>query len=95
VQADVEKSEEAEHAAEADEIGKLEELAEWSDAKSEDEKAQRPITGGVLQEFNRIRAELAFDNAPDQFAERDKAEKKNGNFGPLAGEERVHAEIPA
>src|SRR5712692_10907939 len=83
VQAHVEKSEEAEHAAKADEIGKLEKLAKWSDAKSEDEKAQRPITGGVLQEFNRIRAELAFDDAPDQSAKRDKTKKKNGDFGPL------------
>jgi hypothetical protein len=94
VQGDVEKSEEPEHAAKADEIGKLEELAERRDAKGEDEKTQRPISGGVLQEFNRVRAEFAFDDAPDQLAKRDKTKKKNGGFGPLADEERAHAEIP-
>jgi hypothetical protein len=49
----------------------------------------------VLQELNRIGAELAFEDAPDQFAERGKAKKKNGDFGPLAGEQCAHAEIPA
>ena len=94
MQGDVEKSEEPEHAAKADEIGKLEEFAERRNAKGEDEKTQRPISGGVLQKFNRVRAELAFDDAPDQLAKRDKTKKKNGGFGPFADEERAHAEIP-
>jgi len=46
------------------------------------------------KKFNRVRAELAFDDAPEQLAKRDKTKKKNGGFGPLADEERAHAEIP-
>src|SRR5260370_38115306 len=95
MEAGVKKSEEPEHTAKADEVGKLEELAERGDAKGEDGKTQRPISGGVLQEFNRVRAELAFDDAPDQLAERAKTRKKNGEFGPLRDEERAHAEIRA
>src|SRR5260370_30108667 len=65
VQGNVEKGEKSEHAAEADEVGEFEEFAEGRDAKGEDQKPQRPIAGGVLQEFNGIRTEIAFDDTPD------------------------------
>jgi len=94
VQGDIEKSEQPEHAAEADEVRELEELAEWRNAKGEDEKAKCPIPGGVLQEFNGIRAEIAPDDAPDQTAEGDQAEKKDGDFGPFADEDCAHAKCP-
>src|SRR6266700_4920125 len=94
VQGNVEKSEQPEHAAEADEVRELEELAEWRDAKGVDEKPQRPIAGGVLQEFNGIRAEIALDDAPNQIAEGDQAEKKDCDFGPFADEDCAHAACP-
>jgi hypothetical protein len=84
VEADVEKSEETEHTAEADEVREVEELAERRDAKGEDEKAQSPIAGGMLQELNGIRAELALEGAPNQARKRRQTKKKYRNFGPLA-----------
>jgi hypothetical protein len=90
VQGDVKKSEEPEHAAEADEVGELEKLAERRDAKGEDEKPQRPIAGGVLQELNGIRAEITPDNSPEQIAERDQADQKDCDFGPFADEDCAH-----
>ncbi len=95
MQAGVEKSEEAEHAPEADEFGKFEDFAEWRDAKSEDEEAKGPIAGGVLDEFDWIRAEICRERTTDENAERNKAKKKNGNLGPFVGEERGHAANPA
>ena len=53
VQANVKKGEQAEHAAETDQFGKVEEFAKRRDAESEDQKAQRPIAGGVLNELRR------------------------------------------
>ena len=91
MEAGVEKGEEAEHAAKANEIGELEEFAKRRDAESEDEEAERPIAGGVLNELDGICAEICGESAPDEDAERDEAQKKDGNFGPLVGEERGHA----
>jgi len=92
VQADVKESKETEHAAKADEIREIEKFAEWRDAKREDKKTQSPIAGGVLEEFDGIRAEIALDDAPDQIAEGDQAKKKDSDFGPSADEECAHAE---
>ena len=87
VEAGVEKGEEAEHAAKANEIGEFEEFSKRSDAESEDEEAECPIAGGVLNELDRIRAEVCGESAPDEDAERHEAQKKDGNFGPLVGED--------
>src|SRR5216684_4758206 len=95
VQGDVKKSEEPEQAAEADEVGELEKLTERRDAKGEDEKPQRPVAGGVLQEFDGIRAEITLDDAPDEIGERDQADQKDCDFGPFADEDGAHQEIQA
>ena len=94
VQADVEKSEEAEHTAEADEVGELEKLAERRDAKSEDDETDRPITGAVLKSFDGIDAEIALDESPEQIDEGDQADQKDGRFGPFADEKCADAECP-
>src|SRR5258708_2101661 len=94
VQGDVEECEEAEHAAKADEVRELEEFAERRNAKGEDEKAQRPISSGMLKSFDGISSEIAFDNAPDQIGERDQADDKDGDFGPFADKDCAHAECP-
>src|ERR1700745_3678437 len=54
VQADVEKGEEAEHAAETDEIRQVEELAQRRDAQGENQKTQSPPAGGELNGLDRI-----------------------------------------
>jgi hypothetical protein len=87
----IKEGEEAEHAAKANEIGELEEFSQGRDAKSEDEEAERPITSGVLESFDWIRAEIAGERFPYEKAERNETKEKNRNFGPFIGEERGHA----
>jgi hypothetical protein len=94
VQGDVEKSEEAEHTAEADKVRELEEFAEWRDAKSEDDETDRPITGAMLKSFDGIDAQIALDESPEQIDEGDQADHKDGYFGPFADEDGAHSECP-
>src|SRR6266851_1025312 len=93
VQGDVKKSEEPEHAAEADEVRELEELAERRDAKGEDEKPQRPIAGCMLDELDGIGAQVAGKQAPNQNAKRNQTEKEDSDLGPLTGEDSAHEAI--
>ena len=58
VQARVKKSEKAEHTTEADELREMEKFAERGDGQREDEKAQDPVTGGVLDELDGIGAQI-------------------------------------
>jgi hypothetical protein len=91
MEAGVKKSEEAEHAAKANQFGELEEFAQRRDAKSEDEEAKRPITRGVLDELDGIRTKISSKCAPNENAKRRQTEKKNRNLGPFVDEERGHA----
>src|SRR5258708_34782740 len=54
VQADVEKGEEANHAAETDEIRQVVELAKRGDGQGENLKTQSAPAGGQLNEIDRI-----------------------------------------
>jgi hypothetical protein len=45
----------------------------------------------MLNELDGIRAEICRKSAEDEDAERHEAKQKDGNFGPLVGEERGHA----
>src|ERR1700752_4419652 len=54
VQADVEKGEEAEHAAETDKIRQVEALAKRRYGQGKNQKSQRPPAGGELYELDRI-----------------------------------------
>src|SRR5437879_209493 len=94
VQGYVEKGEKSEHAPEADEVRELEELTKGRNAKCEDEKAEGPVTGGMLKCFNGIGAEIGLDDSPHQIGERDQADHKNYDFSPFADEECTHAECP-
>src|SRR6266436_823982 len=94
VQGDVEKSEEAKHAAEADEVGDLEQFAERRDAKSEDDETDRPITGAMLKSFHGIDAEVTADESPQQIDEGNQADHKNRDFSPFADKDCAHAECP-
>ena len=88
VETGVEKAEKAEHAAKANQVGELEEFAERRDAESEDEEAQGPIAGGVLNELDGIRAEISSECAPNEKAEGYQAKKKKRNFRPFVREDR-------
>lgn len=83
VEAGVEEGEEAEHAAEADEIWELKELAQRSDAKSDDEEAQGPVAGGVLKSLDLIWTEVSCERAPDEDAKGCEAKQKNGELRPF------------
>src|SRR5690348_1973383 len=76
VQAHVEKREEAEHAAEANEFRKIERFAKRRDAERKYEEEQSPIAGGVLQRLDRIGTEIAAKSAPAQSEERNQADEK-------------------
>jgi hypothetical protein len=91
MEASIKESKEAEHAAKANQLGEPEELAKRGNAQGEDEEAQDPITGGVLESLDWIWAEVAGERSPNEEAERHEAKKKDGNFSPLVGEKRVHA----
>jgi hypothetical protein len=67
VQADIGKSEQAEHTAEADEFGQVEEFAKRRDAKREDEEAESPIAGLMLEKFDGICGEVGVKAAPDKY----------------------------
>ena len=94
MQGDVEKGEESEHAAKADEVREPQKLAKRRDRKGEDQETDRPIAGGVLQVLNGIRTKIALDDSPHQIAEGHQAENKNGHFGPFANQDCAHAEGP-
>lgn len=66
VEADVEKGEQAEHAAETNEVGELEEFAEGSNGEGDEKKAKGPVTGKVLYEFDGIGGELAVVSASSE-----------------------------
>ena len=87
MEADVEKCEEAEHAAETNEVGELEEFAKGSDGERDKQEAEGPITGKVLHEFHGIGGELAVIGARSKKAQRGKASEENEGLGPFAGEE--------
>jgi hypothetical protein len=95
MQADIKKGKKAEHAAETDEVGQIEKFAERCDCKRKDEKAQRPVAGGVLNELNGIRTEIAVKGSPTEHAKRHQTKQKNDDFGPFAGEKFVHVVIRA
>jgi len=91
MEAGVKKGKEAQHAAKTNEFGNLEQFTKRRDAESEDEEAEDPIAGGVLESFDLIWPQIAGKRSPYEKAERHEAKKKDGNLDPLVGEKRVHA----
>ena len=89
MQADIEESEEAEHAAKTDEVGEIQELSQRSDGQGEDEKVQRPISGFVLIELDGIGSEPSLQGAKADVEKRGQANDKDKHLGPLAGEKFV------
>ena len=94
VQANVEESEETEHAAEANELGKVKEFAKGRDAKGEDEEADGPVPGEVSDELDGIGSEIGMKSAPSKRDEGRDAKKKDDDLGPFAGKESVHEAVP-
>src|SRR5215467_1593142 len=70
VDAQVGKSEEAEHAAKTNQVRQIEKLAERRDAKSEHKETERPAASGELNELDRVSAEAIMKSAPNERSER-------------------------
>jgi hypothetical protein len=85
VHAHVEEGEEAEHAAETDEVRKVEELAKGSDAQGEDEETKGPVTGGMLKKFDGIGAQVVVKSAIDETDKWEKTDQEDDHFGPFTG----------
>src|SRR6202021_2032713 len=58
VQAGVEKREQPEHAAKANELRLAKKLAKRRDGQSDDDEADGPVAGAVSNKFDRVRAEI-------------------------------------
>src|SRR5260370_3637071 len=87
MQTDVEESEQAKHAAEANEFGEIQELAQRCDGESDQQKTQSPVAREVLDEFDRIGGEAGVEAAIDEVAKGHEAKQKNSDFRPFAGEQ--------
>ncbi len=77
MQANVEKGEEAEHAAEADEIGKIQQPAKWRNGEGDEQEAEGPIAGEMLDKFDGVGGEPAVARTPGEVGEWRKGEKKD------------------
>jgi hypothetical protein len=100
MQAPVEKSEEAEHAAKADQFRNLKDLAQGRDGQGDDQEAQSPVASAVLDELKGIGNGIAAKERPDDGGERTEAEEEQNDFAPFAGEpfaseKGMHAAIAA
>jgi hypothetical protein len=95
VQANIKKREKAEHAAKADEVGELEQFAKGCDAKGKNQKAERPVAGGVLKEFDGIGAQAVVQGTINKTDKRDEAKQEDSDFGPLADKQCAHSGFQA
>jgi hypothetical protein len=87
VQAYVEKGEQSKHATKSNEVGEIEELAEWCDGKGDQQKAECPIPSEMLDEFYWVGREFSVKGPPDHIAEWRERKQKYNYFGPSAEEE--------
>src|SRR5205807_1166341 len=78
----VEESEEPDHAAEADQIGEFEELAERADGEGEDQEADGPIAGEMGDELDGVGGEVFMPGAPAEPEEGRQAEEEERDFDP-------------
>jgi len=63
----------------------MKEFSQRSDAKCDDQEAKSPIAGGVLESSDRIRTKIAREGVIEKETPGRKAEKEEGNLGPLVG----------
>jgi len=66
MQARVKKGKQAHHAAKANQFREVEDFTKWRNAQRDDQKAKRPISGGVGDELDGIGGQLAVKCSPAQ-----------------------------
>jgi hypothetical protein len=91
VQANIEKGEKTEHAAQANEFRKFEDLSQRGNGKRDDKEAESPIACAVLKSFDGIGAEITCKRAPAEQKKGHEAHHEQKGFGPFADEEFAHA----
>ena len=101
MQAAVEKGEEAQHAAEADQFGQVKDLAQRSDGEGDHQKSQGPVSGAVRE---CTASGSGIVSAADECRQIDGCERaethdKQSGYAPFAGEDFAgersrHAGIP-
>ena len=64
MQARVKESKQTQHAAKANQFWKMQDFTKWRNAKREDQKAKRPISGGVGYELDGIGSQLTVERSP-------------------------------
>ena len=94
VQANVEEREQAEHAAEANKFGHIQELSQRSDRQCENEEAKSPITSGMLIELHRVGSQISAKRPIDQRGEWEQTHQKSRHFRPFAQKEFAHSGFP-
>src|SRR5882762_1385370 len=89
----VEKSEQSQHAAEADQLrqAKYFYLAQRRYRKRDGKKPKYPVARGVLEELGWIRAPFAVEPFPDQDSERHQAQREHNYFCPFADKQAIHS----
>lgn len=91
VEAGVEKSEKAQHAAETNEQRQSEKFAQRCDGESDEKEANGPVAEPVLDELDRVGRQIAVKCAPHDDVEGNKAKEEDDDLGPFAGEDGIYA----
>jgi len=84
MQTSIEEGKEAQHATKANQLWKAKEFPERRNTKSNDQKTQRPISGGVSDELDGIGGQIVVERAPTQQTQGHQTEQKNYKLAPLA-----------
>ena len=70
--------------------GSLRSFRKWRDGQRENQEAEGPEAGGVLEKFNGVGAEAAGQRAPYEGGERGETNKEDRDLGPLVGKKAMH-----
>ena len=70
MQAPVKESEQPQHAAKTNQFREMQDFTKWRHAQSEDQKAKRPISGGVGYELDGVGGQFAVERSPTQRRQR-------------------------
>ena len=70
MQAPIKESKQSQHAAKTNQFREMQDLTKWRNAQGEDQKAKRPISGGVGDEFDRIGGQFPVERSPTQRRQR-------------------------
>ena len=82
VQASVEEGEQAQHAPKANQLGQAQQAPQRRDSQCDGQKAQRPVAGGMRDEFDGVRAQVLVEGLPGKQQQRRQTEEEDGDLEP-------------